>query len=95
MTTNIEELIDILIQAINEENYREKYIREFQNIIWNIDKDDMNPEILSMFDELAYDLDYYEPDPIKRKEELSLYGDDEAVNRVKIFLIKYNFSDDL
>ena len=63
--------MDILRKILEDKNNRKQLIYEFQNLI--LDDDDSN-EILS---ELAYDLDFYEPNDEWRKEDPSYYGDSE------------------
>lgn len=76
----MEILEKILLDKIN----RMKLINEFQELIWN----ESSPnEILS---ELAYDLDFYEPDPELRKEDSSYYGDERLEEEIKSTLYKIN-----
>ncbi len=69
--------MDILNRILENKLNREKLISEFQNLVWN--SEDSN-DILS---ELAYDLDYYEADELKRKEDPSYYGDDHLENLIR------------
>jgi len=43
---------------------------------------------MDIFDEIAYDLDYYEPDERLRREDLSFYGDDRLEIEIKSALEK-------
>ncbi len=75
MKSNIE-LIQLL-QSVLETEYpnREKLIKEFQDEVWDDTsiQDEMLNDILT---DIAYDLDFYEPNEEWRKEDPSYYGDD-------------------
>lgn len=69
-------MIEKLKQIIASDGVeRKKLIEEFQEKIWNDESNPDNPasEILS---ELAYDLDFYEPNEKLRSEDFSYYGDE-------------------
>ncbi len=59
----------MLEQILKEKHNPSTLIKKFQELIWN---DENANEILS---ELAYDLDFYEPNEEWRKEDPSYYGD--------------------
>lgn len=70
------EIIECLNKILSEsEPVRTELIKSFQNEVWDDEsiKDEALNEILS---ELAYDLDFYEPNEEWRKEDLSYYGYD-------------------
>lgn len=69
-------MINKLKQIIESNDLeREKLIKELQEEVWNVESSSNNPasEILS---ELAYDLDFYEPNEKLRSEDFSYYGDE-------------------
>ena len=76
MKSNVEliQLLQVVLEA--EQPIKQKLIKKFQDEVW--DDENIN-EILS---ELAYDLDFYEPNREWRKEAPSYYGDD----RLKIVI---------
>lgn len=63
--------MDILSRILHDKLNRQKYIAEFQEMIWNSGSND---ELLS---QLAYDLDFYEPNEAIRMEDGSYFGDNE------------------
>lgn len=68
-------MIELLQSILESEHSRKaKLINEFQEIIWNGEniQDEVLNEILL---ELAYDLDFYEPNEKWRKESQSYYDD--------------------
>lgn len=83
MKSNVE-LIQLLQTVLVAEHRikQELIIKEFQDEVWNDEsiQDETLNEILS---QLAYDLDFYEPNEEWRKESLSYYGDDRLEEVVK------------
>lgn len=74
--------MQILVQILQDKKNRDNLIKKFQEEIWN--NDNAN-EILS---ELAYDLDFYEPNEDWRKENSSYYGDERLEQEIKLALEK-------
>ncbi len=62
--------IDLLKKILEEKDNREKLIKEFQSYVW--DAKITKP----LLGELAYDLDFYEPNEKIRKESPNYYGDE-------------------
>lgn len=82
------ELIEFLQKVLLvESQIKQKFIKELQNEIWNDEsiQDQTLNEILS---QLAYDLDFYEPNEEWRKESLSYYGDNRLEEVVKTAIQK-------
>lgn len=71
-TVEIINLLNYILDAQLSE--RANLVIELQNVIWNDESihDDKLNEILS---ELAYDLDFYEPNEEWKKESPNYYGD--------------------
>ena len=63
-------MIEILKEILRNKSNRKDLIKVFQEQVWN-NKSKCN-DVLS---ELAYDLDFYEPDEMLRKEDAMYYGD--------------------
>lgn len=87
MKSNVEliQLLQVVLDA--EQPIKQKLIKEFQDEVWNdesIQDENLN-EILS---ELAYDLDFYEPNEEWRKEDLSYYGNDRLEEVIKTAIQK-------
>ena len=75
--------MEILQQILRDKSNRKQLIKEFQQQVWH--NEDLGNEILS---ELAYDLDFYEPDSALRAEDASYYGDDKLEQEIKSVLKK-------
>lgn len=78
----LEDLLLILNKVLDEENKIE-FIKKFQNQVWESKESSPEYEILR---ELAYDLDYYEPDPNLRHDDPAYYGEDKLLKEVKFAL---------
>lgn len=83
------EELQILLHKIQSfhDSEREGYIKEFQEKVWNdetIEDDNIN----TILSEIAYDLDYYEPDEKKRKEFIGYYGNEKLLLETKSALDK-------
>lgn len=81
-------IIDKLIQIVESKGLeRKRLIKEFQEIVWNDDSNSDNPAF-DILCELAYDLDFYEPDEKIRKEDSSYYGDERLQQEIVFALNK-------
>jgi hypothetical protein len=74
--------MEILEKILNDKYNRKQLINEFQELVWSSENAN---NILS---ELAYDLDFYEPDVKVRGQESSYYGDDRLEEEIKSVLQK-------
>jgi hypothetical protein len=77
----------ILERILKEKQNRGDLIKEFQELVW---KDENANEILS---ELAFDLDFYEPDESWRSEDPSYYGDERLEEEIIKVLDKLKSQD--
>src|SRR5687767_4262578 len=77
-------LVDLLNQIFDKKNDRPRLISEFQQIVWNVE--DMGDSRESILRDLAYDLDFYEPNPETRREDASYYGHERLESEVKSVL---------
>lgn len=71
-----EELRNLLVKIINEpEPTKSSLIRSFQNYIWESENTNYDEPLSTILIELAYDLDFYEPNEIWKKEDMSYYDE--------------------
>ncbi|MEI8366367.1 MAG: hypothetical protein WCF65_08100 [Parachlamydiaceae bacterium] len=75
-----DQLIKILYSIIKENYNKSELIEDFQQSVWNSDTETVEHEI---FNELAYDLDYYEPNEQLRKENSSYYGEERLIKEIE------------
>jgi hypothetical protein len=81
-----------IIQSLNyildaQHSERTELVKKLQNSIWNDEsiQDERLNEILS---ELAYDLDFYEPNEEWKKESPNYYGDERLEELIKLGMQK-------
>ena len=79
--------------ALNEPAERVRLISEFQQIIWHSNDLPESSEVEVLRD-LAYDLDFYEPDVKLRAEDASFYGDDRIEDEIRAALKKLELLSD-
>jgi len=70
------------MDILNQRDHRESLIKQFQDKVWNDD------ECIDLFRELAYDLDYYEPNPDYRSESSEFFGDEDLEKLIELTLLK-------
>lgn len=83
MNKETEALLELLRSAVNEPENRRRHIAEFQDKVWNAQEGFFTTPEGELFSELAYDLDFYEPDPVRRRESASYFGDDRLTIRIQ------------
>ena len=72
------ELMDRMLESPEE---LDELIKNFQQIVWNaVHKED--DKAWSVMRDLGYDLDFYEPDPIRRVQDYSFYDKDRALKEI-------------
>jgi len=77
------ESIQLLQSILKVENPdRENIVKKFQNKVWN-DKNIQDKYISDILSELAYDLDFYEPNLQLQEESPNFFGDDKLEILVK------------
>lgn len=75
---NRDELYDLLQNALKTSEQRRSSIKQIQSAIFDGDQKSLglNEMEWDVFTQLAQDLDYYEPDPVMRREDAAFYGDE-------------------
>lgn len=79
--------MEILKQILISKSNRKQLIKEFQKQVWNEDINE-SESINNILSELAYDLDYYEPDDILSSQDNSYFGNDKLEQEIQIALKK-------
>ena len=62
---------------------RTELVKKFQNEIW-IDEEIQDEKLSEILSELAYDLDYYEPNETRKKESPNYYDDERLDELIKL-----------
>jgi hypothetical protein len=79
---NTPHVIQILRQILDNKPDRERLISDFQQNIWDDKIYSENDKIQEVLRDLAYDLDFYEPDEKLRQESPSFYGDERVETEI-------------
>jgi predicted nucleic acid-binding protein len=96
MSPKVDMLIGLLKEAIENPKNRSERIKRFQQLVWDTREDEIAPgeqEIWDILNDLAADLDYYEPNEEWRREDPSFFGDEEVCQRILIAIAKAESAD--
>lgn len=77
----VDTLIDLLRQALECPDERITKVKEFQRLVWEAEENEIQPSerwLWDIFDDLAADLEYYEPNEVWRKESPLFFGDEKV-----------------
>lgn len=72
------ELLSLLAGISTGAELDRSLVTELQDRIWDTKPLTGPDTVLEILADLAYDLDFWEPDPAKRREDPSFFGDDRA-----------------
>jgi hypothetical protein len=84
---NMDEIVLLLTQALADRRQMPRIIGEFQREVWH-GQVAGPPEFIEVLRDLAYDLDYIEPDPAPRLEDESYQGLDRAETEIRRVLAR-------
>ncbi|GEM_PF-3442380 len=85
MLNSSRQLTNLLLEILNQPTQRSALIKEFQAIVWSADGQD---EEWELFNHLAYQFDYYEPDQAMRQEEPTYFDDEQLESEIRQALTK-------
>lgn len=80
--------IKTLLTNIKLKDNKQELITEFQDLVWEDRLMGITEEEKELLSDFAYDLDFYEPDKVKRSEDPSYFGDERLVQLIDEFLQK-------
>ena len=80
--------MEILENILSNKEKRAALINEFQEEVWNGEGYSNDEKINEILGELAYDLDFYEPNAEWRKESPSYYGKERLEQEIRSTLQK-------
>lgn len=84
------EVIEILKKILVENDVvKRELIKAYQNKIW-FDETGESDIINELLTTLAYDLDFYEPNVLWRKEDISYYGTERLNEIINDVIVKIN-----
>jgi hypothetical protein len=81
---HVNEIVRLLQKAIEDKDERAASILSFQAAIFENTQESVGAgsDQWEVFSDLAYDLDYFEPDPKARLEDPSYFGEERAVELI-------------
>lgn len=82
--SSLKEFIALLDEALRDPLSREKSVGAFQRLVWDSPKQNaIGREAFEILADLAYDLDFFEPDPVVRMTDPSYYGNERLESEIK------------
>ena len=84
----LELLVDLLVEALLRPKQRKECISRLQAAIWKPPYTDFAPWIQEIPGDLAYDLEFFEPDVELRREDAVYFGDEQAEEKIRAALSK-------
>lgn len=89
-TIPLQTLINLLLEALDDPHHRYQTLLDFEKMV-QISGEPLASEAWvwnEILKELAYDIAYYEPDPLKRADDSVLIGDEEIITEINSALNK-------
>ncbi|MCB0785822.1 MAG: hypothetical protein KDC02_16655 [Flavobacteriales bacterium] len=88
MESPLHRVIESLRGAMLEPVKLPEAIKAFQTMVWNSEEweSHYSNDAVEVLSDLAYDLDFYEPDAPTRAEDPSYYGANRAIQEITIAL---------
>jgi len=83
-----QELIELLERVVAERPLRVELVKNFQERVWDSNDLGDDPHVAGVLRDLAYDLDFFEPDEIARADDPALYGEDRLIEEIRSALQK-------
>lgn len=81
-------MIELIKKILYDKTRRKEFINEFQELVWNEKCKHIDENINEIVSELAYDLDFYEPNETFRNQDSSFYGDERLEEEIQNTLKK-------
>jgi hypothetical protein len=72
--TSMHELIGLLQRMLGDPDRRLEHVKSFQTAVWDSERLDADAAAIEVLRDLAYDLDFFEPDDRARAADPALYG---------------------
>jgi hypothetical protein len=84
MENPIHQVIESLRRATLESSKLPKAINAFQTMVWHSEEweSHYSSDAVEVLRDLAYDLDFYEPDASVQAQDPSYYGDERAIQEI-------------
>lgn len=86
--SSIEQLLELLAMALQDPFRRKESVAKFQAIVWEGLDPALPANVRAVLRDLAYDLDFFEPEREVRSEDGTLYGHERAEREIREALEK-------
>ena len=83
-TTSLESVLRLLLEALRHAEARKESIAAFQRSVWQAKTSPIDPRISEVLADLAYDLDFYEPNDESRRQDPSFFGDERLEAEIRL-----------
>ena len=87
---NISEPLNLHRESRAEPSMLRPNIPKFQQLIWKSQTAFSNKNVEEILRDLAYDLNYYEPDARIRNKDSSFFGDEKALEEIRLALATFD-----
>lgn len=77
-----QELIELLERVVADRALRGELVKNFQERVWASKDLDADPHVTCVLRDLAYDLDFFEPDEKARADDPALYGEERLLEEI-------------
>jgi hypothetical protein len=84
--TSLDAMLALLVRVLREPSTRKATVKQFQALVWESPRHTVAKEVYDVLADLAYDLDYFEPDPVSRAQDTSYYGDQRLEQEIQAAL---------
>jgi hypothetical protein len=79
----IDAMLALLIKALHDPPTRKETVKQFQSLVWQEQKSSVCEEVYIVLADLAYDLDFFELDPVSRVQDTAYYGHQRMEEEIK------------
>ena len=79
---DVSEAVKLMQEIVQERRALPEAIASLQQLVWNGELTGSSA-VQEILRELAYDLEYYQPDPQVRAEDTSLYDEERAIAEIE------------
>jgi len=86
---SLEKMLELLVRALRDPLSRKDTVRKFQLGFWGSQqslKGSIGDDVYDLLADLAYDLDFFEADPIVRAGDCSYYGHERLEREIETAL---------
>jgi hypothetical protein len=84
--TSLDAMLALLVRILRESSTGKATVTQFQSLVWECPRHSIAKDTYDVLADLAYDLDYFEPDPVSRAQDASYYGHERLEQEIQAAL---------